>query len=142
MQRKLKQCVECPEGVLSVLWKSNPPLCKKHSFIRTAKKQIEAGKESKKAYDDFCRALWKKRKHVSQLSGKTLPEYDPHSPKFCNLIRFHMHHFWAKSKHPELMLDENNIIFLTREEHAIVEFGSENQKESIGWNTFVKIFNQ
>lgn len=138
IQPKLKQCIECPEGKLSILWSANPKLCRYHAQVKTAKKQLSEGKASKQVYDDFCRKLWKKRKHVSELTGKGLPEYEPHNPKFCNLIRFHMHHFWAKSKHPELMLDENNIVFLTREEHAIVEFGSENQKESIGWNKFVQ----
>lgn len=138
MQPKLKQCSECPEGKLSILWKSNPKLCKYHAQAHSAKKQQVEGKASKQVYDDFCRKLWKKRKHVSELSGKNLPEYDSHSPRFCNLIRFHMHHYFPKSKHPELMFDESNIVFLTRDEHAIVEFGSDNQRESIGWNKFVQ----
>ncbi len=142
MERKLKQCVDCPEGVLRPLFKSNPKLCKTHAFMRTAKKQIEEGKASKQTYDDFCRKLWKERPHVSQLSGKILPEYDEHSPKYCNLIRFHLHHFKKKEeqskskKQLDIVFDESRIVFLTREEHAIVEFGSEAQKEKIGWNDF------
>lgn len=142
IKSRLKQCGECPKGKLSILWRSNPPLCKSHAMIQIAKKQIKEGKASKDMYDDFCRNLWKKRNHISELSGDVLPEYDPHNPKFCNLIRFHMHHFWAKSKHPELMFDETNIVFLTREEHAIVEFGSDAQKEKIRWNKFVQNRNQ
>jgi len=148
IERKLKQCIECEEGRLSILWRSNPPLCKKHSFIRTAKKQIEEGKASKQTYDDFCRALWKSRPHVSQLSGKPLPEYDPHSPKFCNLIRFHMHHMKQQGQEGKskkqlgITLDETKIIFVTAAEHHIIEYGSDKQKEEIGWNTFVKNHNQ
>lgn len=141
-----KQCSMCPDGVLSPLWKSNPPLCKSHAMIQSAKKNIAEQKEPKKAYDDFCRALWKTRKHVSDLSGAPLPEYNEHSPRFCNLIRFHMHHFkdegtQSKSKKQlDIVLDENRIVFLTKHEHEIVEFGSPKQKEEIGWNVFSKEF--
>lgn len=147
IQLKLKECSECKK--LMPIWKTfrdedgnKKMLCRYHAQMKTAKKQIEEGKASKQVYDDFSRKLWKERKHVSELSGTPLPEYNPHDPKFCNLIRYHQHHFWAKSKHPELMFDASNIVFLTKQEHEIVEWGSENDKQEIGWNKFVQNRNQ
>ncbi len=108
------------------------------------KEQLKDNAASKKVYDDFCRKLWKKRKHVSELSGKNLPEYNEHSPRFCNLIRFHMHHvkpigMESKSKKElDIVFDESKIIFVTYDEHNTIEYGNPESKDRIGWTQWQK----
>ena len=148
MQARMKQCHLCPEGKLSILWRSNPPTCRYHAQVQTAKKQIaekkKEGSVSKQEYNDFCRELWGERPHISDLSGKRLPEYDFHSPKFCNLIRFHMHHVKPIGKESKskkelgIVLNKEKIIFVTYDEHQIIEYGSDKQKEEIGWTKFLE----
>lgn len=60
-------------------------------------------------------SIWKKRKHVSQVSGTYLGR----EPK-----TYMFHHIFAKSKYMELAYEEDNIILLTADEHASVELNS------------------
>jgi len=64
------------------------------------------------AMHDFFQKIWKKRTHVSEVSGEFLGS-EPSSGYF--------HHILAKSKYPELAYIEENIILLTLDEHANVE---------------------
>lgn len=57
-------------------------------------------------------SIWKKRPHVSEVSGKEI-----HGP----LRTHYFHHILPSRKYPEAMYDEENIILLTADEHARVE---------------------
>ena len=61
---------------------------------------------------DFFLQLWRKRPHYSEVSGKWLGK-EPLSVFF--------HHILPKEKYPQVCLDEENIVFLTLEEHEQVE---------------------
>ena len=61
---------------------------------------------------DFFLQLWKKRVHKSEVSG----EYLASEP-----LHVFFHHILPKEKYPQAMLDEENIILLTLEEHDQVE---------------------
>jgi hypothetical protein len=61
---------------------------------------------------DFFLQLWQKKRHYSEVSGKYLGE-EP--------LTVFFHHILPKEKYPEASLDEENIIFLTLEEHDQVE---------------------
>lgn len=61
---------------------------------------------------EFFLKLWKKFPHQSMVSGKYLGS-EPLSVFF--------HHILPKEKYPEAALDEENIVFLTLEEHDQVE---------------------
>jgi hypothetical protein len=60
----------------------------------------------------FFLQIWKKRLHVSEVSGDRL--YEPVSTAY-------FHHILPKSKYPEAQMDEENIILMTLNEHANVE---------------------
>ena len=55
-------------------------------------------------------SIWKKRRHVSEISGEVIP-----SPS-----SMHFHHILEKNKYPEAMYDEENVILLSSVEHANV----------------------
>lgn len=57
-------------------------------------------------------AIWKKRKHYSEISNKWLGD---------EALSIFFHHILPKSKYPEAFLDEENIILLTFDEHTKVE---------------------
>ena len=61
---------------------------------------------------EFFLDIWKKRPHNSEISGVYLGN-EPLSIFF--------HHILPKEKYPEARLDEENIIFLTLDEHSDVE---------------------
>lgn len=56
--------------------------------------------------------IWQERKHNSEISGKWLGK---------EALTVFFHHILPKSKYPEAMLDPDNIILLTFEEHGKVE---------------------
>jgi hypothetical protein len=56
--------------------------------------------------------IWKKRRHVSEISGKSLGG-EP--------LTVFFHHILPKDKYPQAQYDEENIILLTLEEHDTVE---------------------
>jgi hypothetical protein len=61
---------------------------------------------------EFFLSIWKKRAHLSEISGEKLP-----SP--ANSLYFH--HILPKNSHKEAALDEDNIILLLPTEHGNVE---------------------
>lgn len=61
---------------------------------------------------EFFMSLWKKRSHYSEVSGRFLGK-EP--------LTVFFHHILPKEKYPEACFDEENIIFLTLEEHSNVE---------------------
>lgn len=56
--------------------------------------------------------IWQERKHNSEVSGRWLGK-EP--------LTVFFHHILPKSKFPEAMLDPENIILLTFDEHTKVE---------------------
>lgn len=60
----------------------------------------------------FFLSLWMKRRHFSEISGTYLGR-EP--------LSIYFHHILPKEKYPQAMYDEENIIFLTLDEHSNVE---------------------
>jgi hypothetical protein len=60
----------------------------------------------------FFQQLWKKRKHYSEVSGEFLGN------QFSTIYQ---HHILGKKKYPQACFDEENIIFLSAQEHSSVE---------------------
>ena len=61
---------------------------------------------------EFFLQIWKKRLHLSEVSGL---------PLIGEPLSVYFHHILPKSKYPQACLDEENIILLTWEEHDQVE---------------------
>ncbi len=109
MQAKLKQCSQCPEGKLSILWRSNPPTCRYHAQVQTAKKQIsEKKKEGGIAEKDskFYAYLWKIKPHYCRECSGELILKEGHD------CRDFAHHILPKKQFPYFRWDERNIIML------------------------------
>ena len=60
----------------------------------------------------FFLKIWKKRLHLSEISGL---------PLVGEPLSVYFHHILPKEKYPQAALDEENIILLTLEEHNQVE---------------------
>jgi hypothetical protein len=76
----------------------------------TFKKQVNDGHiPQMKEFFELC---WKNKPHYSEVSGKFLGNT-------CSSL--YQHHILAKSKYPEACFDEENIVFLTADEHASIE---------------------
>ena len=60
----------------------------------------------------FFLQIWKKRQHLSEISGL---------PLVGEPLSVYFHHILPKNKYPEAALDEENIILLTLNEHNQVE---------------------
>lgn len=87
--------------------------CFKHKprkKLTSVKKEVDTRKISE--LQEFFLQIWRKRLHYSQVSMDYLGK-EPLSVFF--------HHILPKEKYPEAMLDEENIILLTSEEHDNVE---------------------
>jgi hypothetical protein len=61
---------------------------------------------------EFFLQIWSKKAHYSEISGKWLGK-EP--------LTIFFHHILPKEKYPQAMLDEENIVLLTLEEHEQVE---------------------
>ena len=61
---------------------------------------------------EFFLQIWKKRQHLSEVSGL---------PLVGEALSTYFHHILPKEKYPQACLDEENIILLTLEEHEQVE---------------------
>ena len=79
------------------------------------KKLYNPLRDSKKMHEFFL-SIWKKRVHMSEVSGERLSS-PPSSAYF--------HHILTKQKFPEAAFDEENIILLTMDEHASVHLNME-----------------
>jgi len=60
----------------------------------------------------FFLQIWKKRQHLSEISGL---------PLIGEPLSVYFHHILPKEKYPQTALDEENIILLTLNEHDQVE---------------------
>lgn len=128
IQAKLKQCVECPDGKLSVLWSANPKLCRYHAQVKTAKKHIGEKVSVVDKDLEFYKYLWKKRDHVCIECGNPLKEF--------NMDMFH--HILPKKKghggYPYFRHEEKNVILLCG------KFGCHGKAESAISYPKMKIF--
>jgi len=61
---------------------------------------------------EFFLQIWKKRLHLSEVSGL---------PLVGEPLSVYFHHILPKEKYPKAMFDEENIVLLTLEEHINVE---------------------
>jgi len=92
--------------------KPRKPLTKMSSFLCNKLDKSEEVTRKTSELRDFFLHIWKKRRHVSEVSGDYLGK-EPLSVFF--------HHILPKEKYPEAKLDEDNIILLTLDEHTNVE---------------------
>tara|TARA_R110000803_G_scaffold27638_2_gene64505 strand:+ start:86 stop:496 length:411 start_codon:yes stop_codon:yes gene_type:complete len=76
------------------------------------KKRVSVGKSQPNSDHVFFKTLWSKRAHRSEVSDLYLG---------AEALSTYFHHILPKNKYPDIRLDEENIIFLTVDEHANVE---------------------
>ena len=109
---KCKTCGANAESEYCFRHKPRKPLPKTSS--RFAKKLDKSEEEIRKISEmrEFFLQLWRKRPHYSEVSGKWLGK-EP--------LTIFFHHILSKEKYPQACLDEENIVFLTLEEHEQVE---------------------
>lgn len=82
---------------------------------KISEKQKKKNEEKKKLNQimlSIFMEIWYKRRHYSEISGRWLGK-EP--------LTIFFHHILPKSKYPDAMLDEENIILLTGDEHTKVE---------------------
>lgn len=114
-------CNKCgTKANFELCWKCKPkkPLSsgkglKKPNYIGKSVKQLFKRELQREILEDFFELCWKNKPHYSEVSGKFLGNT-------CSSL--YQHHILTKSKYPEACFDEENIVFLTPEEHATVEF--------------------
>ena len=78
----------------------------------TVKVQSFVEKEKINIMRSFFLEIWKKRQHLSEVSGL---------PLVGEPLSVYFHHIIPKEKYPEAAFDEENIILLTLNEHDQVE---------------------
>ena len=106
--------------------KANSEYC----FVHKTKKPLSSGKglNSKKSsllqqkldkspskfleMREFFLSIWKTKPPRSEVSSKYLGQ---------EALSTYFHHILPKSKYPEACFDEENIVFLTPDEHASIE---------------------
>jgi hypothetical protein len=73
---------------------------------------IDECKKELAEMQQFFLQIWKKRQHLSEISGL---------PLVGEPLSVYFHHILPKNKYPQAALDEENIILLTLNEHDQVE---------------------
>ena len=106
---KCKTCGKNCDGEYCFRHKPRKPLTATKGF-NAVKKEPAIRQISE--MQDFFLQLWKKRPHKSEVSGTSLGSEPLH---------VFFHHILPKEKYPKAMLDEENIILLTLDEHTNVE---------------------
>lgn len=105
------------EGCKNPVWGDG--LCTSHkprkriaaqSLTKSVKKDEEIRQISE--MQQFFLQIWKKRQHLSEISGL---------PLVGEPLSVYFHHILPKNKYPQAALDEENIILLTLNEHDQVE---------------------
>lgn len=100
------KCIVCGKNAESdycFLHKSKKPLS-------VSVKEIDKGRIEEMR--NFFLSLWKTRRHYSEVSGEYLGKEPLHT---------FFHHILEKNKYPKAIYDEENIVFLTLDEHSNVE---------------------
>jgi len=107
---KCKTCGANAESEYCFRHKPRKPLARTSSKL--SKKLDKSSEEKTNEMREFFLQLWKKLPHYSMFSGKYLGS-EP--------LTVFFHHILPKEKYPQAMFDEENIVFLTFEEHDQVE---------------------
>jgi len=107
---KCKTCGKNAESEYCFQHKPRTALAKTGALSKLAKNT--SFDDSVSEMREFFLRIWSKRPHNSQISMDYLGK-EPLSVFF--------HHILPKEKYPEAMMDEENIILLTLEEHDNVE---------------------
>ena len=109
---KCKHCNCNSESEYCFRHKPRKPMSKMSSKIV---KKLDKSEEVNRKYSDqlhFFQRIWCKRPHFSEASGDFLGN-EP--------LTVFFHHILSKEKYPQAAFDEENIIFLTLQEHDQVE---------------------
>jgi hypothetical protein len=112
MKSQCKTCGRNCEGSYCFVHKPRKPFKAQKKHLAYKPKNYEAIYKDVVEVRNFFIGIWKKKPHVSEISGKSLGN-EPLSIFF--------HHILPKEKYPEARLDEENIVLLTLEEHDNVE---------------------
>lgn len=110
-----KSCDKKCDGEYCFQHKPRKPLVKKNTKGWVSKDNAEKyGEALARVVDmqNFFLQIWKKRQHLSEISGL---------PLVGEPLSVYFHHILPKNKYPEAALDEENIILLTLNEHDQVE---------------------
>lgn len=122
--KKMKQCVDCEKGKLSYLWKSNPPLCRYHSFARGKKVSDVIEKPEAGKLDLWYMKIYSLADGVCAESGRKL-KFDK---KYCA-------HLLPKKKgiggFPYFKYDLRNGVLLDWRFHGILDKGSATQRRAL-----------
>jgi hypothetical protein len=110
MKSQCKTCGKNCEGEYCFLHKPRKPLnvAKKSTFNRKPSDKSEKNQQMR----EFFLNIWKRRLHISEVSGTYLGK-EP--------LTVFFHHILPKEKYPQAKYDEENIILLTLDEHTNVE---------------------
>jgi hypothetical protein len=114
MNIKRKKCQV--DGCENPVWSKG--VCQNHAPKTPLKKTTKiktGGRRSGKSHvlmKELFMHIWRKRRHVSEVSRKSLGK-EP--------LTIYFHHILPKSKYPQAAFDPENIILLTWEEHENVE---------------------
>lgn len=111
------KCTECGEAVEKRLVSRKSSLCLYHYRLAKKGTGIKSVSEKQKEVlaDDqkFYRLIWKKKKHVSELSGKPLGD---------KMKSIFFSHILPKKNYPRFRHREDNIMLMTAQEHHDWEF--------------------
>lgn len=127
MKNKCQKCQSNCEGANTMCWKHKPKKQLARSQIKPkpfiaqkTEKDIALENLQQHAMLLFFQELWKKRRHYSEVSGEFLGN------QFSTIYQ---HHILGKKKYPEASFDEENIVFLTAQEHSSVELNKNKYEE-------------
>lgn len=115
---KCKICGKNANSEYCFIHKPKKPLSSGKGLTRKMliKTYIKPKNEVNVAYNqqmkEFFELCWKNKPHYSEVSGKFLGNK-------CSSL--YQHHILPKSKYLEACFDQENIVFLTPDEHASVE---------------------
>ena len=112
MKSQCKTCGRNCEGEFCFKHKPRKPFKPNKKLLAYRPKNYETIYKDVLDMRSFFMDIWKKKPHVSEVSGDYLGK-EPLSVFF--------HHILPKEKYPEAKLDEDNIILLTLDEHTNVE---------------------
>lgn len=104
-----KRCGKKCDGEYCFQHKPRKPLASNKGFKNVKKEP--AIRQTVELHEFFLQ-IWKKRQHLSEVSGL---------PLVGEALSTYFHHILPKSKYPAAALDEENIILLTLNEHDQVE---------------------
>lgn len=104
-----KSCGKKCDGEYCFQHKPRKPLAANKGFKNV--KKDEPIRQTVELHEFFLQ-IWKKRLHLSEISGL---------PLVGEALSTYFHHILPKSKHPEAAYDQENIILMTLEEHTNVE---------------------